>query len=95
MKGVIRPRAVVLAENAIVPDKNLISPAPNQFTHELVGSQAYYFNEAARAKLPDGEFPAGTRVVLLLYNGGDYCRVANEQGLYVEVEYSSLKKGEW
>jgi hypothetical protein len=94
MKGFVRPPAVVLAESAIVPDRNLISPPPNQFTHELIRPQSYHFNEEQKEKPPDGEFPAGTRVVLLVYNGGDCCRVASEQGLYVEIEYSSLKKSE-
>ena len=41
---------------------------------------------------PHGEFSAGTKVVLLLYDGGVYCRVADDQGLYVETEYESLRK---
>ena len=92
MKGITRPHAVVLAENAIVPAKNLISPAPNQFTHELTRSQPFYFNEPREATSPDGEFPAGTKVVLLVYNGGNYCRVADGRGLYVVARYDSLKK---
>ncbi len=92
MKGFVRPDAEVLPESSLIPDSNLISPAPNQFTHELVHSQPYFFKEAQGSKAPDGEFPAGTKVVLLVYNGGDFCRVANEQGLYVEIEYSSLSR---
>ena len=41
---------------------------------------------------PDGEFAAGTKVVLLLYDGGATCRVADDRGLYVETEYDSLRK---
>ena len=41
---------------------------------------------------PDGEFPAGAKVVLLLYDGGVTCRVADDRGLYVETEYDSLRK---
>jgi len=92
MKGFVRPEARVLPEKAIVPEKNLISPAPNQFTHKLKRQQPYYFGEAQQGKPPDGEFPAGTKVVLLVYNNGSYCRVADEQGLYVEIEYNGLKK---
>lgn len=88
----LRPSAVVLSEHAIVPDKNLISPAPNQFTHELTRRQPFYFTGARQAAAPDGQFPAGTKVVLLVYDGGSYCRVADGQGLYVEIEYDSLKK---
>lgn len=92
MKGFIRPEASVLPGNAVIPDRNLISPAPNQFTHELKRSQPYYFGSARQAAPPDGEFPAGAKVVLLVYDGGSYCRVANEQGLYAEIEYESLRK---
>lgn len=92
MEDFVRPDAVVLPENAIVPDKNLISPAPNQFTHELIRPQSFYFTGAQQAGQPDGQLPAGTRVTLLVYNGGSYCRVVDGQGLYVEIEYNSLRK---
>ena len=92
MKGFVRPEATVLGEGAIVPDKNLIIPAPNQFTHEMVKARPYYFDGAQQGAAPNGEFPAGTKVVLLVYDGGSYCRVADGQGLYVEIEYDGLKK---
>ena len=88
----LRPDAVVLSENAMVPDRNIISPAPNQFTHELTRPQPFYFDGAQQGTPPNGEFRAGTKVVLLVYNGGNYCRVADGQGLYVEIEYDSLRK---
>jgi hypothetical protein len=91
MEGVIRPEAVVLPENAVVPDKNLISPAPNKFTHQLIRSQPYYFSEARQGRPPDGEFPAGTKVVLLVHDR-PFCRVVDGQGLYVQVGCDSLKK---
>lgn len=92
MEGFLRPDPVILPENAIVPDRNLIQPTPDQFTHQLIRPQPFYFTSAQQATLPDGQFPAGTKVVLLVYNGGNYCRVADRQGLYVEIEYDSLKK---
>ena len=92
MEGFVRPDAVVLPENAIVPDKNFISPAPNQFTHELIRPQSFFFTGAQQVGQPNGQFPAGTRVTLLVYNGGNYCRVVDEQGLYVEIEYNNLRK---
>jgi len=92
MEGFIRPTAAVLAEEAIVPAENLISPAPNQFTHELTRLQPYYFAGARRAKMPDGQFAAGTKVALLVYDGGDSCRVVDGQGLYVEIAYDALKR---
>ena len=91
VEGFVRPRAVVLPENATVPARNLIVPAPNQFTHELTRPQPFSFAGAEQAASPDGEFPAGTKVVLLVYDGGRYCRVADGQGLYVEIEHDSLR----
>ena len=41
---------------------------------------------------PEGEFPKGTKVVLLCYDGGNNCRVVDGNGIYVEIEFSSLKK---
>ena len=91
-EGFVRPEAEVLAEKALVPGRNLIAPAPNQFTHEVAQAQPYYFTGAQAGMAPDGEFSAGAKVVLLLYDGGAYCRVADGRGLYVETEYGSLKK---
>lgn len=93
MKSIMkRPKALVLPESAIVPDENLISPPPNQFTHVLLRAQPYYFAAATQGMSPNGEFSASTKVVLLVYEGGNYCRVADGQGLYVEIEYDGLKK---
>ena len=92
MEGFVRPKAEVLDERAIVPEKNLISPAPNQFTHKVSRSQKYYFAEAREGGPPDGHFQAGTKVVLLVHHGGKHCRVADGRGLYVEIEYNSLKE---
>ena len=92
MKGFSEPKAKVLSRKAVVPDDNLIRPAPNQFTHEVKRAQGYYFKGARQGSPPDGEFAEGTEVVLLVYDGGSYCRVADGQGLYVETEYEGLKK---
>ena len=76
----------------MVPDKNIIRPAPNQFTHELTRAQPFYFDGAQQGRPPDGELPAGAKVVLLLHDGGAYCRVADGRGLYVEVEHDALRR---
>jgi hypothetical protein len=92
MKGFIKPKDVLLPESAAIPERNLISPAPNQFTHELIRSLPFYFTAAKQSSSPDGELLAGTKVSLLKYDGGAYCHVADGQGLYVEVEHDGLKK---
>jgi hypothetical protein len=86
---VLRPKAAVLPENALVPRERLIKPAPNQFTHEITRTQPYYYERAART--PDGEFAPGTRVVLMVYDGGRNCRVVDAQGLYVETIFEGLR----
>jgi hypothetical protein len=86
----IRPESVVLNETALVPRDNLIKPPPNQFTHELQRSQSYFYTDAQGP--PNGEFAAGTRVVLMVYNGGAYCRVVDGRGLYVETTYGGLRR---
>jgi hypothetical protein len=92
VRGFKRPQARVLRENALIPEGNLISPAPNQFTHELTRAQPFYYADARKGAQPNGEFPTGTKVVLLVRKRGGYCRVADERGLYVEIACDSLKK---
>ena len=57
-----------------MPEKNLISPPTNQFTHELARAQPYYYTAAHQGTSPDGVLQAGTKVVLLVYDGGKQCR---------------------
>jgi hypothetical protein len=91
MENVIRPQMITMEESALIPPQNLIRPAPNQFTHTLKRPQAYRFDQSPNAQV-DGELAKGTRVVLLFHEDGPLCRVANEEGLYVEIEFDSLKK---
>ena len=72
MENMIRPEAVVLADNALIPPANLISPPPNQFTHELTVAQPYYYSETQPDRPPDGTFAAGTKMVLQI--GRASCR---------------------
>jgi hypothetical protein len=92
MKGFLRPPAEVLPENAVVPDRNLIVPAPNTFTHTLAGDQPFSYTNLEETAVPDGELTAGTLVVLLVYDGGRFCRVVDGRGLYVEIEHKNLKQ---
>ncbi len=91
MDKMIRPKAEVLADAALIPAANLISPPPNQFTHQLTVAQPFYYSGAKQGRMPEGEFAAGTKVVLLVYKGGRFCRVVDQQGLYVETEYAGLQ----
>jgi hypothetical protein len=89
--GVVRrPDAVVLGEEALVPERNLVRPPPNRFTHELLVDEPYTLDRPKRAGDPDGVLPARTRVVLLV-EGPERCRVVDGSGLYVEVRRTSLR----
>jgi len=89
MGRILRPDAEVLDRAALIPAANLIKPAPNQFTHEIRQSQPYFYQDSRSE--PNGEFPAGTRVVLMVHDGGASCRVVDGQGLYVETAYGGLR----
>ena len=86
---ILRPDAEVLDRAALIPAANLIKPPPNQFTHELRQSQPYFYQDARSE--PNGEFAVGTRVVLMVHDGGASCRVVDRQGLYVETAYGGLR----
>jgi len=92
MSGFIRPPMTVLPDTALIPDRNIIRPPPNQFTHEVSETQAFYFGDAQAGGELSGQLEAGTKVVLLVYDGGDYCRVASGHGLYVQTKFNGLKR---
>jgi hypothetical protein len=87
----LRPEAVVLPDDAVVPDENVIRPAPNRFTHELFVDEPYRFDRSDAAGEPDGVLPAGTPVVVLV-EGTDRSRVVDGRGLYIDVRRASLRK---
>jgi hypothetical protein len=87
----LRPEPIVLGDDALVPDRHLIRPPPNRFTHELLNEEPFRFDRPEPAAEPDGVLPAGTQVVLLV-EGPERCRVVDGSGLYVEVRRASLRK---
>jgi len=91
--GFLRPRFEILGEESLVPDENLIRPAPDRFTHELVRTEPYFYDPPGPAGdvPPDGSLPAGTRVVVL-DDRGDRVRVVDGRGLAVEVACDSLRE---
>lgn len=86
----LRPKPVILSDRSLVAEGQRIKPPPNQFTHLLTRSQPYYFEMKRGAA--DGEFAAGTHVVLMVHDGGRRCRVVDAQGLYVETAYEGLQR---
>jgi hypothetical protein len=86
----LRPKAVVLGDAALVPSHSRVKPPPNQFTHVVTRQQPFFFDD--REGAPDGELAAGARVVLMVFDGGSTCRVIDEQGLYVQTAYEGLRR---
>jgi len=91
MERVLRPQARVLPDKSLVPDGNLISPPPNRFTHKVISRVPFYFDSALNATTPDGYFDPGAKVTLLVDAGGGRCRVVDGQGVYVEIDFSTLE----
>jgi hypothetical protein len=86
---VLRPKAEVLSDATLLSPRNRITPPPNRFTHEVTAAQPYFFDAAGGE--PAGEFAAGTKVVLLVHDGGLNCHVVDSQGLYVVTRFKSLR----
>jgi hypothetical protein len=86
----LRPKAEILPDRALIPAPNLISPPPDQFTHELTRDQPYFYSSPAPSGA-DGTLPIGTRV-LLMRQEGSRCRVVDARGLYVEIDCGGLRR---
>jgi hypothetical protein len=85
-----RPKATILPDSALVPEKNL-QPPPTEFTHEVIADQPYYYSSPQQATPPDGTFPAGTKVKLLAHDRGPMCQVLDARGLCVTTACSGLR----
>ncbi|MFK4500923.1 hypothetical protein ABIF20_004573 [Bradyrhizobium japonicum] len=92
MEGMKRPEAIVLPDSSLIPSDCLISPPPNQFTHEVARSQPFYASQGAPSDPPTGQFEAGAKVVLLYHDGGELCRVVDAAGRYVGTRFDGLRK---
>ena len=90
MQGFKQTDPVVMPDEALVPERSLISPAPNRFTHRLLRPQPFFYGDAEGK--PSGVLPASTQVVLMVHDGGARCRVVDGQGRYVDVDYDNLQK---
>ena len=91
MDHMLRTNSEVLPESAMVPERNLLRPPPNQFTHKVKVEQPYYFQTPHLGAPAEGIFAAGTKVVLLLHDGGPVCFVADDRGLYVATAFAGLR----
>lgn len=90
MTEIRRPEVVVLPEGALVPETNVISPAPNHFTHEVIQTQPFYFAYPLSEASAVSVFVPGTKVNLLFSDESEMCRVADARGLYVVTACAGL-----
>ena len=85
----LRPKATVLSDSALIPAGSIVKKPPKKFSHQLKKSQPYYFE--LKSAIPDGQLLAGTRVKLEKQGGDDFCWVVNEQGLRVATKCEGLR----
>ncbi len=88
MPRMLRPKATVLPDAALVPSANL-KPPPRRFTHEVVAEQAFRYAPSDAA--PAGHFAPGTRLRLLEHDAGPLCRVQDRSGLCVVTAFAGLR----
>lgn len=88
MERFVRPKAAVLPRSSLVPDRNLLKPPPDRFTHRLKSDQEYRFDNAAGNE-PAGKLKRVTKV-LLITRDRTRCRVADRRGLCVDVDCDEL-----
>lgn len=86
----LRPRATVLPDAAVVPQANLRAP-PARLSHVLPHEQPYHYAAASVDQSPDGTLTAGTEVLLLDQGTGPWCQVLTGQGLCVFTACAGLK----
>jgi hypothetical protein len=92
MEGMRPTEAIVLPDSSLIPSHCLISPAPNQFTHEITAAQPFYASLGTPPGPPGGQFDAGAKVVLLYHDGGEMCRVVDGGGRYVDTSFAGLRR---
>jgi hypothetical protein len=86
---VVRPRALVLPDDALLPAAN-VEARPTRLTHEVTRDAPYTLAEGAA---PAGTLAAGTRVAVRGRRRGEGrpCRVVRDDGLAVYVPCDALR----
>jgi hypothetical protein len=88
---VLRPKVHALDGSALVPDSNVVRPAPTRFTHELTVDTPFRLDREVPGNAPDGTLPVGTPVVVTAMHD-DRCRVVDGRGLAVDVPRDHLQE---
>jgi hypothetical protein len=90
MRGFQRPKSAVLPSAALVPATNLVQPAPTHFTHQVPVAQPFFYAVPQGQAVADGQFEAGTEVVLRQAVGATWCQVVDGRGLCVVTAREGL-----
>jgi hypothetical protein len=90
MRGFQRPKTTVLPDAALVPAANLVQPAPMRFTHQVKAAQPYFYIAPQGHAQADGQFEAGTCVVLRDDTHEAWCQVVDGRGLCVVTARGGL-----
>jgi hypothetical protein len=88
MPRMLRPKATVLPDSALVPSANLLPP-PRHFTHEVVAEQPFQY--VAGDSPPAGCFAPGTPLLLRERGDGPLCSVQDASGLCVLTAFAGLR----
>ncbi|MEP6501899.1 MAG: hypothetical protein ABJD97_01095 [Betaproteobacteria bacterium] len=86
----LRPKALVLPDSALVPEAELKAPS-KRFTHQVVAEQAFHHAPARPDVAPDGRFAPGTRLILLEHGDGPLCLVQDGQGMRAVTAFAGLR----
>ena len=86
----LRPRARVLPDAAVVPAANL-QPAPAQLSHVLRDAQPFHYVAPEPGQPADGHLAAGTELLLLDDGPHGLCQVLTAQGLCVYTARAGLQ----
>jgi len=90
MPRMLRPKATVLPDSALVPADKQRAP-PRRFTHRVRATQAFHFEAPQADQAADGQLPAGARVKLLQQGDGPLCTVVDEHGVCVVTDFAGLQ----
>ena len=79
----------MLPEAAIVSPGGASGEAPKYY--KVTRPQPYYSRKPGKATAAIGEFSAGEKLLLLAYNGGEFCRVEEANGTGVYTAFATLE----
>lgn len=91
MPRMLRPKAVVLPDSALVPSANQGTP-PKRFTHQVVAEQPFHYAAPPPgAAASDGRFAPGTKLLMLERGDGPLCWVQDGQGVCAWTAFAGLR----